>query len=41
VSNFHRAELDRILADGGPPPAVNQVEAHPHFANNTLRRYCA
>ncbi|GAA2557241.1 aldo/keto reductase [Winogradskya consettensis] len=41
VSNFHRAQLDRILADGGPPPVVNQIEAHPHFANNDLRQYCA
>ncbi|MEV8225411.1 aldo/keto reductase [Streptomyces sp. NPDC079167] len=41
VSNFHRAQLDRILADGSPPPTVNQIEAHPHFADNTLRHYCA
>jgi len=40
VSSFHRVQLDRILADGGPPPAVNQIEAHPYFANNTLRHYC-
>ncbi len=41
VSNFHQAQLERILADGDPPPAVNQIEAHPHFANNDLRQYCA
>jgi 2,5-diketo-D-gluconate reductase A len=41
VSNFHQAQLDRILADGGVRPAVNQIEAHPHLANNALARRCS
>ncbi|GAA1619175.1 aldo/keto reductase [Actinoplanes couchii] len=41
VSNFHQAQLDRILAGGGPPPMVHQIEAHPHLANNDLRQYGA
>jgi 2,5-diketo-D-gluconate reductase A len=40
VSNFHQAQLDRILDDGGTRPAVNQIEAHPHMNNNVLARRC-
>jgi 2,5-diketo-D-gluconate reductase A len=37
VSNFQPAHLDRIIAETGIVPAVNQIEAHPYFPNNTAR----
>ena len=37
VSNFQPAHLDRIIAETGIVPAVNQIEAHPYFPNNTVR----
>jgi 2,5-diketo-D-gluconate reductase A len=33
VSNFQPAHLDKLVADGGVVPAVNQIEVHPTFAN--------
>lgn len=33
VSNFQPAHLDRIIAETGVVPAVNQFEIHPYFAN--------
>jgi 2,5-diketo-D-gluconate reductase A len=32
VSNFQPAHLERIIAETGITPAVNQVELHPYFA---------
>ena len=37
VSNFTRAHLDRIIADTGVVPAVNQVELHPAFPQTEMR----
>ncbi|WP_189249659.1 aldo/keto reductase [Streptosporangium pseudovulgare] len=37
VSNFQPDHLDRIVAETGVVPAVNQIEAHPYFANDTAR----
>jgi 2,5-diketo-D-gluconate reductase A len=37
VSNFQPAHLDRIIAETGITPAVNQVELHPYFANHAVR----
>jgi 2,5-diketo-D-gluconate reductase A len=37
VSNFTRAHLDRIIADTGVVPAVNQVELHPAFPQVEMR----
>ena len=37
VSNFQPAHLDRIIAETGIVPAVNQFELHPYFANNATR----
>ena len=37
VSNFTRAHLDRIIADTGVAPAVNQVELHPAFPQVEVR----
>jgi 2,5-diketo-D-gluconate reductase A len=37
VSNFQPAHLDRIIAETGVIPAVNQVELHPYFANHGAR----
>jgi 2,5-diketo-D-gluconate reductase A len=34
VSNFQPAHLDRIVAETGIVPAVNQFELHPYFVNN-------
>ncbi|CAM9178899.1 unnamed protein product [Phaeothamnion confervicola] len=40
VSNFNTDELQRVLDNCRIPPAVNQVEAHPYFPNNELKRFC-
>jgi 2,5-diketo-D-gluconate reductase A len=37
VSNFQPAHLDRIIAETGITPAVNQVELHPYFTNRAVR----
>ena len=37
VSNFQPAHLDRIVAETGVVPAVNQIEVHPYFANEEAR----
>jgi 2,5-diketo-D-gluconate reductase A len=41
VSNFQPAHLDRLAAETGTVPAVNQVELHPHLAQTALREYHA
>ena len=40
VSNFQPAHLDRIVAETGLVPAVNQVEVHPGFNNTAVREAC-
>jgi len=37
VSNFQSAHLDRIIEETGVIPVVNQIEAHPHFGNESAR----
>ena len=37
VSNFQPAHLDRIITETGVVPVVNQIEAHPYFANDVAR----
>lgn len=37
VSNFQPAHLDRIVAETGVAPAVNQIEVHPYFTNEVAR----
>jgi len=37
VSNFQPAHLDRIIAETGVVPAVNQIEVHPYFTNDEAR----
>ena len=37
MSNFQPAHLDRIVAETGVVPAVNQIEAHPFFLNDEAR----
>ncbi len=37
VSNFTRTHLDRIIADTGVVPAVNQIELHPAFPQVEMR----
>ena len=39
VSNFHRPHLERIIADSGTVPAVDQVELHPAFQQRELREF--
>ena len=39
VSNFQVAHLERLAAETGTVPAVNQIEAHPYFTNDTVRAY--
>lgn len=38
VSNFQPAHLERIIAETGVTPAVNQVELHPRLQQHGLRR---
>ena len=37
VSNFHPAHLDRIVAETGVVPAINQIEVHPFLPNEAAR----
>ncbi|MBM0236497.1 aldo/keto reductase [Micromonospora sp. ATA32] len=39
VSNFQVAHLERLAAEADVVPAVNQIEAHPYFANDEVRAY--
>lgn len=39
VSNFQPDHLQRLLAETEIVPAVNQIEAHPYFTNDDVRRY--
>jgi 2,5-diketo-D-gluconate reductase A len=38
VSNFQPEQLERVIAETGVTPAINQVELHPHFQQVGLRR---
>ncbi|MBC7279745.1 aldo/keto reductase [Nocardioides sp.] len=37
VSNFQPDHLDKIVAETGVAPAVNQIEVHPYFTNEAAR----
>ena len=39
VSNFEVAHLEKLAAETDTVPAVNQIEAHPYFHNDEVRRY--
>ena len=39
VSNFQVKHLERLAAEAEVVPAVNQIEAHPYFTNDEVRRY--
>lgn len=39
VSNFTRGHLERLIAETGVTPAVNQVELHPLFSQAELRGF--
>ncbi len=41
VSNFQIAHLERLKAETGVVPAINQVELHPRFQQQELRTYHA
>ncbi|MCX4681011.1 aldo/keto reductase [Streptomyces sp. NBC_01433] len=41
VSNFTAATLDRLLAETGIVPALNQIELHPYFPQRAMRTYAA
>ena len=36
-SNFQPDHLARLASETGPVPAVNQIEVHPYFTNETVR----
>jgi diketogulonate reductase-like aldo/keto reductase len=38
VSNFQPAHLERLVAETGVTPSVNQIELHPHLQQPGLRR---
>lgn len=37
VSNFQPEHLDRIVAETGVVPVINQIEVHPYFTNEAAR----
>jgi 2,5-diketo-D-gluconate reductase A len=39
VSNFEPSHIERLRAECGTVPAVNQIELHPEFQQADLRRY--
>lgn len=39
VSNFQPAHLETLLATGGTVPALNQIELHPGFQQNAVRKF--
>ena len=39
VSNFQPEHLERLAAETDTVPAINQIEAHPYFQNDEVRRY--
>src|SRR5919199_2937288 len=39
VSNFQIDHLERLAAETDTVPAVNQIELHPYFHNDTVRAY--
>jgi 2,5-diketo-D-gluconate reductase A len=39
VSNFQVPHLERLAAETGTVPAVNQIELHPHLSQDELRAY--
>lgn len=39
VSNFQVPHLERLAAETGTVPAVNQIEVHPYLTNEQVRRY--
>jgi 2,5-diketo-D-gluconate reductase A len=39
VSNFHVEHLERLAAETGTVPAVNQIEVHPYLTNEAVRTY--
>lgn len=39
VSNFQIPHLERLAAETGTVPAVNQIELHPHLPQDELRAY--
>jgi 2,5-diketo-D-gluconate reductase A len=39
VSNFQTAHLERLAAETGTVPSVNQIEVHPYFTNEQVRGY--
>jgi 2,5-diketo-D-gluconate reductase A len=39
VSNFQVDHLERLAAETGTVPAVNQIELHPYFQNREVRSY--
>lgn len=40
VSNFRIEDLERLKAESGTIPAVNQIELHPRLGQRELRDYC-
>ncbi len=41
VSNFNTDHLERVIAETGEVPVVNQIELHPYFAQSELRAFHA
>lgn len=40
VSNFNKAQIERVLAAARIPPATNQIECHPYLTQQKLSAFC-
>lgn len=40
ISNFTRANIEKLLAATTVVPVTNQVEAHPYLTQNKLKKFC-
>jgi len=41
VCNFQQAHLERLIAETGEAPAINQIELHPYLQQSSLRAFHA
>ena len=40
VSNFNKAQIEKLLSKSKTVPVVNQVECHPYLNQNKLKEFC-
>lgn len=40
ISNFNKNQIEKLLSNCRIPPAVNQIECHPHLTQKKLSEFC-